>query len=233
MIPNEAMQEFSLGIIHREIWGWLTGDPRLGDWAQPGGTGGRVPGIPDSSGAPGIPSGGGFRGDPYRDAGGCLNGSVWNPTNQRCIPTTAAAAGNGRSREQVPVFDFDPTVTTPAEAGQAGPGVPFHRQIIRRVCPKKHVLNTLGMCVLKSSIKNSDREWPAPRRPLLTGGDLNAIATAARAARRMQTAQKRMQKLGMLPKPKTGSRRAPAGHGHRLLTSGPTQTVRVISEESN
>jgi len=45
--------------------------------------------------------------------------------------------------------------------------------------------------------------WPKPRRPLLTSGDLNAISKAARAAARMKVQQKRLQKLGLLPKPKT------------------------------
>jgi len=50
--------------------------------------------------------------------------------------------------------------------------------------------------------------WPQPRRPLLTGGDLNAISKASRAASRIERQTKRLQKLGMMRKP-TSKRAAP------------------------
>ena len=109
--------------------------------------------------------------------------------------------------------------------GVSEPGV---MQIERRVCPRKHVLGADGGCYPKGMISNKQRWWPAPRRPLLTGGDLNAIATAARAARRLQTAQKRLQKLGMLPKPKSSSRRRLAAPAHTHHGG----TLKVIEEIS-
>jgi len=110
-------------------------------------------------------------------------------------------------------------------------GAPATVSVTRRVCGRGQVLRWDGMCVRRKGLSNKDRFWPAPRRPLLTGGDLNAIATAARAARRMQTASKRLQKLGMLPKPKSSSRRRSGGHQH-LIAAAPT-TLKVISEETN
>lgn len=82
--------------------------------------------------------------------------------------------------------------------------VPTRTQRSVRRCTKGSVLGVDGWCHPRSSIRNSDREWPRPRRPLLTGGDLNCIAKASRAASRLKVQTKRLQKMGMLPKPSRG-----------------------------
>ena len=92
---------------------------------------------------------------------------------------------------------------------------PFrHTQVVRR-CGRGSVLAIDGLCYDKKTLRKDQREWPPGRKPLLTGGDLNAISRAARAAGRMKTQQKRLQKLGLLPKPKSAQRRiAPVSHHH-------------------
>jgi len=69
------------------------------------------------------------------------------------------------------------------------------------------------LCYNRRDIANKDRKYPRGRRPLMTGGDLNAISRAARVARKMETQKKRLEKLGLLKKP------APR---RKQITSGPT-----------
>lgn len=101
-----------------------------------------------------------------------------------------------------------------AEMGRFGAGLqPAEFQTVTRRCPRGAVLAVDGLCYNRRDLKNADRMWPRGRRPLLTGGDLRCIAIAARAATKFKTQQKRLQRLGMLPK--ATSRRAqalPRGH---------------------
>lgn len=82
----------------------------------------------------------------------------------------------------------------------AGFGQPAVVNRATRLCGRGNVLDINGFCRDKRTIRNSDRMYPKPRRPLLTSGDLSCIATASRAAKRMKTQTKRLQKLGMLPR---------------------------------
>jgi len=102
-----------------------------------------------------------------------------------------------------------------AVMGQYGAGlVPGTRAISRAVCLRGMQLGNDGVCYNKSQISNKQRMWPAGRRPLLTGGDMRAISTAARAGRRLDLTTKRLQKLGMMKKPSAGGRRALPVHQH-------------------
>lgn len=95
--------------------------------------------------------------------------------------------------------------------GRYGPAlVPARVGTEVRRCPRGAVLGNDGLCYNKRDLRKSDRAWVPARKPLLTGGDLNAISRASRAANRMKVQQKRLQKLGLLPKPKS-ARRAPRG----------------------
>lgn len=99
--------------------------------------------------------------------------------------------------------------------GQYGAAlIPGSHIIDRAVCPRGTQLGNDGLCYNKSQITNKQRMWPAGRKPLLTGGDMRAISTAARAGRRMELATKRLQKMGMMRKP--ARRTAPRGHVARL-----------------
>jgi len=106
-----------------------------------------------------------------------------------------------RTTDRVPMIGL--TATSPLR----------DQQVVRRCPGKGRVLGADALCYDRKSIRADQRMWPPGRKPLLTGGDLNAISRAARAAGRMKTQQKRLQKLGLLPKPKT----------QRRLTSGPTE----------
>jgi len=86
--------------------------------------------------------------------------------------------------------------------GRYGAGeVPGNQPINRAVCRRGMVLGNDGICYNKSQISNKEREWPRGRRPLLTGGDMRAISTAARAGKRLEGATKRLQKIGLMKKP--------------------------------
>jgi len=86
--------------------------------------------------------------------------------------------------------------------GRYGAGeVPGNQPIDRAVCRRGMVLGNDGICYNRSQISNKERAWPRGRRPLLTGGDMRAISTAARAGKRLEGATKRLQKIGLMKKP--------------------------------
>jgi len=159
-----------------------------------------------------------------------------------CTDATGEGRGLTGSRGTGAQLSFGPLPTFPPAPGTAvgplgsasfgGVSQPISRPINRRECPRRHVLGANGLCYPKGAIKNSDRWWPKPRRPLLTGGDLNAIAIASRAAKRLESATKRLQGMGMMKKPSRGRARGGRG-GHLHAIAAPTQTLRVISEETN
>jgi len=103
-----------------------------------------------------------------------------------------------------------------AVMGQYGAAlVPGSQIVDRATCPRGTQLGNDGLCYNKSQISNKQRMWPAGRKPLLTGGDMRAISTAARAGRRLELATKRLQKMGMMKKPAARGR-TPRGHVARL-----------------
>jgi len=77
---------------------------------------------------------------------------------------------------------------------------PGSRIIDRAVCLRGMVLGDDGLCYNRSQVSNKERMWPRGRRPLLTGGDMRAISTAARAGKRLEGATKRLQKIGLMKK---------------------------------
>jgi len=142
----------------------------------------------------------------------CDPGFVFDPFSGTCKP----------SRIRLP--DIDPGTLSPAEAsisvgeavmGRFGAGlVPGNRVINRAVCLSGMQLGRDGVCYNKSQITNKERMWPAGRKPLLTGGDMRCISTAARAAGRLERTTKRLQKIGLMKKP------APR---RKMITSGATE----------
>ena len=92
--------------------------------------------------------------------------------------------------------------------GRYGAGeMPGTLIVNRAVCRPGMVVGDDGVCYNRSQIKNSERQWPRGRRPLLTGGDMRAISTAARAGRRLEGASKRLQKIGLMKSPAKGPNR--------------------------
>lgn len=110
-----------------------------------------------------------------------------------------------------------------AVMGQFGAGLPPMAESITRLdCVPGMVLGKDNICYNKSQLRNADRKWPKGRAPLLTGGERNAITTAARASRKIQTTTKQLQRLGMLPKP---SRRGPPKPRQAPLALPPGTTI--------
>jgi len=91
--------------------------------------------------------------------------------------------------------------------------VPGNMVVNRAICLPGMVVANDGLCYNKSQVSPKNRQWPPGRRPLLTGGDMRAISTAARAGARLERTTKRLQKIGLMKKPPPRQKR---------LMSGPT-----------
>jgi len=127
---------------------------------------------------------------------------------QRIDPRTGECSfflGDQSGRDDQPIGD---TVMGRHGAGE----VPGNMVIDRAICRRGMVLGDDGVCYNRSQISNKERAWPRGRRPLLTGGDMRAISTAARAGKRLEGATKRLQKIGLMKKP--ASRRSIAARHH-------------------
>jgi hypothetical protein len=58
------------------------------------------------------------------------------------------------------------------------------------------VLSYQGLCVSKKEIKNSDRMYPKPPRPLGTRSELKAVRVASSFGKRLKKNEKSLKKLG-------------------------------------
>jgi len=132
------------------------------------------------------------------------------PFFQRIIP-------GGETGLEVGTVNGAAAVQTPGVAtlGRFGAAVePTFRSSTIRDCPRGMVLAVDSLCYSRRDVRNSERFWPRGRRPLLTGGEVRAISTAASAARKLERKQKELMKLGLLKKP-AARRAAPRVEGHR------------------
>ena len=160
-----------------------------------------------------------------RPNGGCGVGRMFNQNGQ-CIPIPGFGGGPGPGPCKHPLVR-GPTglciaPTSPLGAsrlvGEAVMGrygaalVPGSMIIDRAVCLRGMQLGDDGLCYNRGNITNKQRMWPAGRKPLLTGGEMRAISTAARAGRRMDLATKRLRKMGMMRKPPAPRQLAPHKH---------------------
>jgi len=91
---------------------------------------------------------------------------------------------------------------------------PGSKIIDRAVCLPGMQLGNDGLCYNKRQISNKQRMWPKGRKPLLTGGEMNAISTAARAGRRLESAAGRLQDMGIIKKPIVRARRRKKSGAH-------------------
>ena len=101
----------------------------------------------------------------------------------------------------------------PMRAGGYAPDV---REQFYRDCGPGAVLAKDGLCYNRRDLRNNERKWPKGRRPLLTGGEMRAISTAASAAKRLQRKQKQLMSLGLLPKPATRKAPKQLAPGHHV-----------------
>jgi len=141
---------------------------------------------------------------------------------QRVIPggetgfqVGALPVNGGGVTEGFPPFLDGAQAVGQATLGRFGAAVePSVRMQDIRDCPRGMVLAVDGLCYSRRDVRNSERFWPRGRRPLLTGGEMRAISTAASAARKLQRKQKDLMALGLLPKA-TASRRRATVPGHK------------------
>jgi len=134
--------------------------------------------------------------DQIINPGDCGFGRVWDEVKGTCVFGLGEQAG----RDDTPIGD---TVMGRYGAGEQ----PGNMVVNRAICRPGMVLGDDGVCYNRSQISNKQREWPRGRRPLLTGGDMRAISTAARAGKRLEGATKRLQKIGLMKKPSRGASR--------------------------
>jgi len=64
-----------------------------------------------------------------------------------------------------------------------------------RRCDRGHVLSWQGLCVSKRDIRNSDRMYPKPPKPLGTRTQLKAVRVASAFGRSLKANDKRLKKL--------------------------------------
>ena len=97
--------------------------------------------------------------------------------------------------------------------GMHGAGMVAGSRIVDvATCLRGMHLGNDGVCYKKGAITNKERMWPAGAKPLLTGGEMNAIRTADTARGRVARAAGR---LGIVPKAPR-RRKTPAGHKAKL-----------------
>ena len=138
------------------------------------------------------------------------------PIFGRCIPPFFSDGQGGCELDLVPGPGGGGTGTTRdfggAVMGRYGAAeVPGQAMIRRLDCRPGMILGDDDLCYNRSQIKNSERQWPRGRRPLLTGGDMRAISVAARAGARLERTTKRLQKIGLMKKPSKPQRRITSG----------------------
>jgi len=121
-----------------------------------------------------------------------------------CIPPFRVDPNTGRCR----LFLGDQPGPNGGPAAGAVVGMSGMQPMVetrqRMDCLPGMVLGRDNLCYSKRDIRNSDRKWPKGRAPLLTGGERNAITKASRAAKKIETTTKSLQRMGMLKKPKRG-----------------------------
>ncbi len=150
----------------------------------------------------------------FTDQAACTAPFVRDPRSGACILRGSPAAGS----VGIPAI----AELAPQPGGMDGQ-LPSARTSQTLVCPPGMVLSKDDRCF--HSLPRKDRKWNPGRKPLLTGGERNAITKAAAAARKIQRTEKQLQKLGMLKKP--SSRRAPARPRHEHLLTSATPGVEV------
>lgn len=109
-----------------------------------------------------------------------------------------------------------------AVMGRYGAGLePVEERRSVSTCLPGMVLGDDGICYNRGQVPNKRRMWPKGRKPLLTGGEMNAITIAARAARRVKATTKKLQALGLLDRPRARPRALARPAAQHQLTAGP------------
>jgi len=126
----------------------------------------------------------------------CVPPTRWDPRTNSC----AVFLGSQTGRDDTPIAISGSNGE--AVMGRYGAAyVPGSRVVDRAICLPGDVVGNDGLCYPKKSLKNSERQWPAGRKPLLTGGEMRAISIASRAAGRLTRTAVRLQDMGLIKKP--------------------------------
>jgi len=142
------------------------------------------------------------------DDGGCIFPLRRDPRTGKCKVFLGEQSGRddrlpadrpARERKTMAVLDQP---IGDAVMGRYGAGeVPGNMVVDRAVCRSGMHLGNDGICYNKGVLNNKQRQWPKGHKPLLTGGEMKAITIAATAGRRLSTATKRLQSIGLMKKP--------------------------------
>jgi hypothetical protein len=178
-------------------------------------------GSEPASGEPTVPGTDIGRG---RGRGGSYGGGFTGQTAQQCPEGTFAVGSQCVDIVPGGAHQGSGMIVSPGEGavGQVGIGAvnpAIFQETVHR-CPRGMVLGIDNLCYHKKALTKATRKWNPGRRPLLTGGELNAISRAARAARRVKGAQKNLEKLGLLKRPSRGRSRSSSSNKIRTLKEG-------------
>ena len=132
------------------------------------------------------PNGGGFG-----SGGPCTFPSI--RVGDTCVDPTAVLPGGDPFT--TPVTSYGAAVLGLYGEGRAPTMV--SRSV--RQCPPGYALGKDGVCY--DHISNRNREHPKGRKPLLTGGEMNAITRAASAGRRLERAKKSLKRASKALQP--------------------------------
>lgn len=169
----------SRGFVHKRIiggiGGFLTGGPA-------GAVGGFIGG-----GSPVIPTGPtDFSGNLAASSSACIPPFRVDPRTGRCTTPFLGSVPGPDPRGNGSGERFD--------GSMHHPHAPMVVSVATRRCGRGHVLSWRGECVSKKDIRNSDRMYPKPRRPLGTPGELNAVTKAKRFSTRLVNSRKSLKK---------------------------------------
>jgi len=209
--PNDTR-----GFLHKSVFGRVVG-------GVVGGVVGSIPGVSAIKSIIGI-------GQTLFPGGGsqCPPGSLPNASGT-CVQSIQVG-GSIPGVTQMPIPGFHPQLPEDIVSPSPGFGRPAGEAVLgiygaalqpaaemrqHRICIRGMVLGTDGLCYNRGNLSNKERWWPRGRRPLLTGGEMRAIGIASTAAKKLQSAQKRLMTLGLMKKPAV--RRAPQ---QKVLTVG-------------
>jgi len=119
----------------------------------------------------------------------CGPGFTWSVLLQTCLSDGTGLPGPGDPFPGEIPSPADTSLTTSMHQpnGHADT-IPSQREIRRRVCRRGSVLGKDGWC--HQHISNKDRAYPKPRKALGTPGELNALATSKKFAKRLVAAEK-------------------------------------------
>ena len=188
----------------------------------------------------------GSGGNPLAAIGGGISGAIGGDEyDEPAVQTTMPAFGPSSPCNSPMVRDQNGLCVFPSSPGDisvggvvGGGGQLVHGRYgiamapqaipnVRRRCPDGMVLGKDSLCYNKRDLRKSERKWNPGRKPLFTGGDLNAISRASKLEDR---AKKIAQDLGFNVRTnaaaaRDSARRKRVGRGGRAKQLGPGITV--------